>query len=79
MKVIVDAETCIGCCLCTGTPDSAIATVDGPRERGICPEVFEMGDDDIAIVKVNEVPPELQDACQDAAEQCPVEAISIEE
>ena len=63
MKVRVDADTCIGCAAC----------------EGICPEVFEMTDEDKAIVKVVEVPAEHDRACRDAAEQCPVEAISVEE
>jgi len=42
-----------------------------------CPEVFEMGDD-IAFVKVAEVPSEYEDAVQQAADECPVEAIIIE-
>ena len=63
MKVIVDADTCIGCGVC----------------EGVCPKVFEMSSEDLAVVKVDEVPAELAEACRDAAEQCPVEAISIEE
>ena len=43
-----------------------------------CPEVFEM-DDDMARVKVNEVPEDLAETCREAAENCPVEAIQIEE
>jgi ferredoxin len=42
-----------------------------------CPEVFEMGQD-IAQVKAQEVPPEFEDAVQQAADECPVEAIVIE-
>ncbi len=44
----------------------------------ICPEVFEM-DDDVAVVKLNEIPDDLVDACREAAESCPVDAIIIEE
>ncbi len=43
----------------------------------ICPEVFEMGDD-IAKVKVSEVPAELEDKAKEAAGDCPSEAIAIE-
>ncbi len=43
-----------------------------------CPEVFEMGDDK-ARVKVDEVPANAVDSCREAAENCPVEAIKIEE
>jgi ferredoxin len=42
-----------------------------------CPEVFEMGPE-MAQVKVKEVPPEFEDAVQQAADECPVEAIVIE-
>jgi len=42
-----------------------------------CPEVFDMGDD-AAIVTVDEVPAEHEDAVQQAADECPVEAIVIE-
>ena len=44
----------------------------------VCPAVFEMNGD-LAQAKVNPVPPEAEGACRDAAEQCPVEAIKIEE
>jgi len=43
-----------------------------------CPEVFEMGDDK-ARVKVDEVPEDAVDTCKEAAEDCPVEAITIED
>jgi len=42
-----------------------------------CPDVFEMGPD-IAQVIVDEVPSEFEDAVQQAAEECPVEAIIVE-
>lgn len=43
-----------------------------------CPEVFEMGDD-VAVVKVDEVPADAEDCAREAAEDCPSEAIIIEE
>lgn len=43
-----------------------------------CPGVFEMADDK-ARAKVNEVPKEMIESCREAAENCPVEAIRIEE
>ena len=42
-----------------------------------CPEVFEMGDD-IAQVIVDEVPAAHEEAVQQAADECPVEAIIVE-
>ncbi len=43
-----------------------------------CPEVFEM-EDDKAKVKVDEVPEDATESCKEATENCPVEAIQIEE
>lgn len=45
---------------------------------GICPEVFEM-EGDLARVLCETVPVEVEESCREAAESCPVEAISIEE
>ena len=42
-----------------------------------CPDVFEMGSD-IAEVTVNEVPSEFEEAVQQAADECPAEAIIVE-
>lgn len=43
-----------------------------------CPDVFEMAGD-IAKVKVDKVPENAIDSSKQAAEDCPSEAISIEE
>ena len=43
----------------------------------ICPEVFEMGED-LAQVKVEEIPAEFEDATQEAADECPTSAIVVE-
>ena len=43
-----------------------------------CPAIFEM-DDALAKVLLDEVPEEAMAACRDAADNCPVEAINIEE
>jgi ferredoxin len=63
MKVRVDPTLCNGCGPC----------VD------ICPEIFELDQDGIAVVKIDQIPADLEEACQEAADNCPTEAIAIEE
>ena len=43
-----------------------------------CPDVFELKSG-IAVVKVKKIPSEAEQSCREAAENCPTEAISIEE
>jgi ferredoxin len=43
----------------------------------VCPEVFKMNGD-TAVAYVDTVPKEAEKNCRDAAEQCPVEAITLE-
>jgi len=43
-----------------------------------CPEVFKLADD-LAVVIVEEIPQEVRETARQAAEECPVEAITIEE
>ena len=63
MKVRVDAQVCAGFGACLG----------------LCPEAFELHDDGYAVVRVSEVPPELEDAVRQAVNQCPASAISLSE
>lgn len=56
-------ESCIGCGLCAE----------------VCPDVFEMNDENVAIVKVTTVAPEKEDDVRQAADGCPVEAIEVDE
>ena len=42
-----------------------------------CPEVFDM-DGDVADVIVDEIPSDAEDSAQEAAENCPVDCITIE-
>lgn len=60
MRAVVDRELCIGCGLCADT----------------CPEVFTMMDDGLAFPIGESVAHEQYDCVQEAAEICPVEAIS---
>ena len=61
MKVHVNPNVCAGFGVCLG----------------LCPEVFELHNDGYAIVRVSEVPPELEDAVRLAVSQCPARAISL--
>lgn len=62
MKAFVDKDICIGCGACTG----------------ICPEVFDMDDDGLAIAIKEELKNELEDSAAEAQDGCPVSAIIIE-
>ena len=63
MKAKVDRDTCIGCELCTT----------------ICPEVFEMDDEQIATVIADPVPANVEDTAKEAEDSCPTSAITVEE
>ncbi len=63
MKAYVDPNACGGTGLCVDT----------------CPGVFELDDDGMSIVRVDEVPAELQQACREAVDNCPTDAITIKE
>ncbi len=44
----------------------------------ICPEVFKM-EDDVAVPQLDVIPDNLQEKCREAADECPTEAIIIED
>ena len=44
----------------------------------MCPGIFELGDEKSEVV-VDEIPPEQQDCCREAAESCPTDAIEIDD
>ena len=62
MKLKVDKEKCIGCGQCVG----------------ICSEVFDFDDDNLAKVITDEVPKELNEEAKTAMENCPTSAIEEE-
>lgn len=62
MKAVVDKDACIGCELCTS----------------ICPEVFSMDDDGLAVAIDEELDESLVESAQEAADSCPTEAITVE-
>lgn len=59
MKVEVDPDLCISCGVCIDT----------------CPEVFDWDENGVSKAKVDEVPEDAVDACKEAIESCPTEAI----
>lgn len=59
MKLKVNSDVCIGCGAC----------------QAICPECFEITDEGIATVKVEEIDNEYEETANDAKEGCPVSAI----
>jgi ferredoxin len=61
MKVHVNPQVCAGFGVCLG----------------LCPEVFALHEDGYAVVRVSDVPPELEDAVRRAVSQCPSGAISL--
>ena len=62
MKAVVDKNTCIGCGLCPS----------------ICPEVFSMDDDGLAVAIDEEIDNSLIDLTKEAEESCPTDAITVE-
>ncbi len=60
MKAIVDQTKCGGCALCETT----------------APDVFEVGPEGYAIVRLDPIPPGLEADVRQAVEDCPDGAIS---
>ena len=63
MRVKIDRELCSGDGICSE----------------LCPEVFELDDENKATVIVDKVPEDAEDACRDAVDSCPESCIEIEE
>jgi ferredoxin len=47
--------------------------------QGLVPEVFEVDDDDVLHIKVDDVPPALADSVRHAVRSCPKAALSLHE
>lgn len=61
MRVVVDTDRCEGNAVC----------------MKVCPEVFEVRDDDRAYVLVRAVPPDLEAKVEAAVQRCPRQALMI--
>lgn len=61
MRVRVDPDVCAGFGICIN----------------ISPDVFVLHEDGYAIVMIDDLPPDMRDLVQRAADQCPSRAISI--
>lgn len=62
MKAIVDRNTCVGCGLCAD----------------LCPAVFSMDDEGVSVPISEDISAENTSDAEQAMEQCPVAAITIE-
>ena len=64
MKASVEKGTCMGDWNC----------------NILCPEVFQYDEDELmSIVQMDVIPEKFEDAVRQAAEECPADAITIEE
>lgn len=61
MNVDVDGNICTGCAVCSD----------------LVPEVFELSDENISVVKNKIVPAGLEAKVEEAAQSCPVTCITI--
>lgn len=62
MRVVIDELLCEGHALC----------------MGIAPDIFHVGDDDLAQVLMDDVPESRRDDVANAVRSCPKQAISVE-
>ena len=59
-KPVINRDECLGDAIC----------------EDICPEVFKVGEDDIAYVIEKNLDPSLEEKIQEAIDECPQECIS---
>ena len=62
MEIYIDGNLCSGCGLCTD----------------ICPDIFKMDEENNIVVMNIDIPDEFWESCQDACNECPENAISID-
>jgi ferredoxin len=63
MRVVIDELLCEGHALC----------------MGIAPDIFQVGDDDMARVIMDDIPEDRRDDVANAVRSCPKQAISVAE
>jgi ferredoxin len=63
MKVSIDPDACMGCGVC----------------ETIVPEVFSLGDEGYVVTLMDPTPEQFRDLVQQAMDECPEEAISLED
>lgn len=63
MRVVVDRDRCEGNAIC----------------MGIAPELFELDDEDYAMVTADPIPPDLEERAERAVAECPRAALSRED
>jgi ferredoxin len=63
MRIRIDQDRCTGHGVC----------------EGLAPDVFEVRDDGIAYLLVEELTADLRPVLEDSCDQCPAEALSIED
>ncbi len=63
MRVVVDVDLCEGNAVCAQ----------------VAPEVFVVGDDDLAHVKTEPVPEALRAKVEDAVRRCPRQALTLKD
>ena len=63
MRVVVDLELCEGNAVCSH----------------VAPEIFVVGDDDLARVKVDPVPEALRAKVETAVRRCPRQALALKD
>jgi ferredoxin len=63
MRVLIDSDRCEGNAVC----------------MKVCPEVFEVGEDDCVRLLIKEPPADLYAKVEAAVKRCPRQALAIEE